>query len=133
MMFKNILHRFFKNEEQEDLYTPGSSDTFFVLLYKDLVIGKLTVKNGVWEFQYSESFKNQDLIQKIIDFPDTEKVYSSRSLWPFFAHRIPGLAQPGVKRILEEENIDHYNEVDLLKRFGHKSIANPFELTPELG
>lgn len=133
MIFKNIFHRFLKNEEQEDLYTSQSSDTFFVLFYKELIIGKLSVKNGVWEFKYSESFKNQDVIQKIIDFPDTEKIYSSESLWPFFAHRIPGLAQPGVKRIIEEENIDRHNEVDLLKRFGHKSIANPFELTPELG
>ncbi|MBL0913653.1 MAG: HipA N-terminal domain-containing protein [Bacteroidia bacterium] len=133
MMFKNIFYRFLKNEEQEDLYIPESSDTFFALFYKDLIIGKLSVKNGVWEFRYSESFKNQDIVQKIIDFPDTEKIYISDKLWPFFAHRIPGLAQPSVKKIIEEENIDHDNEVDLLKRFGHKSIANPFELTPELG
>jgi hypothetical protein len=56
------------------------------------------------------------------------KVYRKDSLWPFFLVRIPGLKQPAIKEIIEKENIDTENEVELLKRFGQKSISNPYEL-----
>ncbi len=46
----------------------------------------------------------------------------------FFQTCIPGLKQPAVKEILDKENINVENEAALLKRFGKKTISNPYEL-----
>lgn len=130
-MVKKLLEKLLKSEEQEELVTPATSKGVFTLTYEDLVIGVLEVEGGIWKFRYSKEFKEQDEVKKLVDFPDTEKVYESADLWPFFAHRIPGLGQPQVQEILEKENIDKQNVVDLLKYFGRRSIANPFELVTQ--
>ena len=69
-----------------------------------------------------------DIYNRIIGFPDLDKTYKSELLWPFFQVRIPGLKQPAIQEILKNEKIDEFNEVQLLKRFGKKIIANPYEL-----
>lgn len=90
--------------------------------------GHLSVEDGVWTFAYANEFKQQQTIKPLIDFPNAHKVYTSKTLWPFFSIRIPSLAQPSVQKVLQEENIAHDNTVGLLKRFGEKTIANPFRL-----
>ena len=126
---KSLLAKLFRNEEQpEDLDTPIHIKAIFKLMYEELEIGILSYENGTWMFEYSDAFKHQDELDVLIDFPQKNKKYEETYLWPFFAHRIPGLGQPQVRYIIEHEKIDPHNEVDLLKRFGKKSIANPFEL-----
>jgi len=126
---KNLLAKLFRNEEQtENLKTPKNVKATIVLMYQDLKIGVLTYESGNWTFEYSSEFKNQNELDLLIDFPKKEKKYEQAYLWPFFAHRIPGLGQPQIQRIIEDEKLDPNNEVDLLKRFGKKSISNPFEL-----
>ena len=126
---KSLLAKLFRNEEQpENLDTPIHIKAIFKLMYENLEIGILSYENGKWTFEYSEAFKSQDELDVLIDFPQKNKKYEETFLWPFFAHRIPGLGQPQVRNIIEREKIDPQNEVDLLKRFGKKSIANPFEL-----
>jgi hypothetical protein len=123
----NWLGKYFKSDEQpEELPTPANIDARFVLTYKDLVLGYLNHSLGIWEFWYAEEFKKQNEIDVLVDFPDKNQKYLSSYLWPFFAHRIPGLGQPRIQAIIEREHIK--NEVDLLKRFGQRSISNPFEL-----
>ncbi|GAB1449398.1 MAG: HipA N-terminal domain-containing protein [Bacteroidia bacterium] len=125
----NWITKFLKNEEQESkLIVPLSASAKFELKYGALPIGYLKVADGKWTFTYSEDFRSQDSIDVLTDFPDKNRVYQSDNLWPFFAHRIPGLGQPQIRSIMEKENINENNEVDLLKRFGRKTIANPFEL-----
>lgn len=104
----------------------------FTLRIKDIQIGTLRCENGLWEFFYSDEFKNEYSLEykRIAGFPDLNKVYKKDSLWPFFLIRIPGLKQPAIKEIIEKENIDTGNEAALLKRFGHHSISNPYELVP---
>ena len=86
-------------------------------------------ENGTWYFEYSEEFKhNSNNYNLIIGFPDINKRYESDRLWPFFNIRIPGLKQPKVKEILIKENISPDDNVQLLERFGKRSISNPFEL-----
>lgn len=126
---KSLLAKLFRNEEQpEDLNTPINVKAVFKLMYENLEIGVLSYESGTWSFEYSDAFKDQNELDVLIDFPQKNKKYEETYLWPFFAHRIPGLGQPQVRNIIERENIDPHNEVDLLKRFGKKSIANPFEL-----
>lgn len=124
----NKLRKYFLNEEQEALFIPDESKQEFVLKFKDLIIGYLKVKDRMWIFEYSEEFKNQDQLNALIDFPNKSRGYKSEVLWPFFAHRIPGLGQPQVQEIIKKENIDQRNEADLLKRFGKRTVTNPFEL-----
>ncbi len=69
-----------------------------------------------------------DEFYPIVGFPKLDKVYKSKSLWPFFLIRIPGLGQPRVREIIKAEQLDINNEAQLLRRFGRKTIANPYEL-----
>ncbi len=125
---KRLLHKFWKSEGQEEIYTPKGMDMDFELTYRSLVVGTLSLRDGEWAFKYSDAFKRQDMIKPLTDFPDVEKVYTMNELFPFFVERIPGLGQPKVQEIIKKEKIDEHNEAALLKRFGRITIANPFQL-----
>lgn len=128
-MFNNLIAKLFKSEEQsQELSTPVNAQARFILTYKNLIIGHLTHENGKWIFEYSDEFKSQNRITALTDFPRKDKKYEESYLWPFFAHRIPGLGQPQVQEIIRHEKLDSKNEIDMLRRFGQKAITNPFEL-----
>lgn len=126
------MFEFFKSlwkiEGQENIVTPLNEKITFELKYKDLLIGTLELKKGIWIFKYTEKFAEQDSMKPLIDFPNVDKVYKSKALYPFFVIRIPSIKQPKVKSIIAKEKIDETNEVALLKRFGRLSISNPFLL-----
>lgn len=115
-------------EGMENVETPINEEAEFTIKFDKLVIGKLNLSDGKWFFEYSNEFKSQDEILPLVDFPDVNKVYESEELWPFFLVRIPSTQQPKVKKIIDKEHIDANNEVELLKRFGKKTISNPYEL-----
>ena len=120
-MIKRIL-KFFKSEDgHEDFYTPTDVESVFSLTYRSLEIGTLSLKKAEWTFQYSETFKQQERIKPLLDFPNVNKSYTSEELYPFFTQRIPGIGQ----NVRKAENL---NEVDLLKKFGKQTISNPFVL-----
>lgn len=128
-MFTKILKIIsWKPEGLTNIKTPLDAEHEFGLLYKGQPIGELIFKEGNWSFKYSLIFQNQNEIKPLVDFPDKTKIYKSSELWPFFLSRIPGLGQPNVQKIIKEEIIDENNEAALLKRFGLKSISNPFIL-----
>lgn len=127
-MIREIFNKLWKQEGQENFYTPQNTFAQFELTYKDILIGHLVLSNGVWSFEYDKSFEEQNKVQKLIDFPVTTKIYQSNELWPFFASRIPGLGQPKVQEIIKNKKIDSQNEVDLLKTFGSQTLTNPFHL-----
>ena len=104
------------------------AETVFLLTHGDLIIGRLSAKQGLWQFEYSREFKLQDDLRPILEMPDVQKVYQSPNLWQFFAMRIPSLGQPDVEEILEREHISETDSIRLLERFGKRTIANPFEL-----
>ena len=127
-MIKKIINKIWKAEGQEEINTPADQSAEFVLMYKELPIGVLSLKKGIWKFTYSELFRQQNTISPLVDFPDTSKIYENTQLWPFFSYRIPGLNQPMVQEIIRHEVIDEKNEVELLKKFGKLSVFNPFRL-----
>ena len=45
--------------------------------------------------------------------------------------RVPSLKQPLIREIVRVEGLDSRDEVQLLRRFGRKTISNPFELVEE--
>jgi HipA-like protein len=130
-MIKKFIHKIWKSEGQEDIATPANQNAEFVLMYKELSIGVLSIKEGEWKFSYTDEFRQQKEIAPLIDFPSTGKEYRSSRLWPFFSYRIPGLNQPKVQEIMRAEHIQN-NEVALLKKFGTISVYNPFLLKPSL-
>ncbi len=128
-MLDKIKKWFSKGDEDLAMHLPKDEKATFTLSVDEIEIGILHCEDGQWMFKYTNEFKKHtDEYNLIIGFPNVDKEYQSNSLWPFFRIRIPGLKQPAVQEILEEEDIDKENEVALLKRFGRKTIANPYEL-----
>ena len=108
------------------IQVPPDAHVSFALVYKDMVIGHLSLRDGRWSFAYTDEFRSSRKIKPLMMFPDVEKVYQSEELWPFFQMRIPSLKQPVVRALIEKEHIDQNNLVELLRRFGrrhhHQSI-----------
>jgi hypothetical protein len=52
----------------------------------------------------------------------------SKELCQFFVMRIPSPEQAEVEEILKREHIEEDDAVSLLRRFGERTIANPFRL-----
>ena len=100
----------------------------FLLKYGALPVGTLSVEDGVWKFEYSEQYKQSKSFRPLVEFPDVDKIYESKELWQFFASRIPSPEQPDVEEILKREQISEDDSITLLKRFGTRTIANPFQL-----
>jgi HipA-like protein len=108
---------------------PPEAHAKFLLTYDDLLVGTLTVDGGLWRFEYSDKFRLEDELRPIVEFPDVNKTYINEELWQFFASRIPSTERPEVEQILRREHVDEHDAVGLLKLFGKRTIANPFELT----
>ncbi|MGD0897360.1 MAG: HipA N-terminal domain-containing protein [Thermoguttaceae bacterium] len=106
-----------------------SRKAVFHVLYGNIEVGTLESVDGVWKFRYSDEFrKDGNRLRAITEFPDSGREYVSPELWPFFAMRIPSLKQAEIKAIVEREHIDEKDEATLLRRFGRRTVANPFEL-----
>jgi HipA-like protein len=132
-MIRKFLNWLSKNESDNDfelqVEIPKHEDAKFILKVDEIKIGILTSKDGLWYFKYTDEFKDYvNEYNRIVGFSDLNKTYKSEVLWPFFQIRIPGLKQPAIQEILKNEKIDKANEVALLKRFGQKTISNPYEL-----
>lgn len=129
---KLFKHDYLDKDVKINHHLPQNEEAKFLLTIEEITIGILSYKDNTWYFKYTEEFKNHlDEYNLIIGFSDVNKIYESTSLWPFFQIRIPGLKQPAIKEILKKENINENDQVSLLKLFGKRTIANPYEL--ELG
>ncbi len=123
--FKKIL---WKVDGMEFTDNPAGSKGAFQLKYGKQVIGVLSYENNQWTFKYSDEFRKNQAINPIIDFPDPDKVYTNKQLWPFFASRIPSLNQSFQFRKIDKANIKQDDSVGLLRLFGNETITNPFRL-----
>ena len=100
----------------------------FSLKHQTSEMGILKYVNNVWSFTYSEWFKSQNELQPLLEFPDKEKVYQCKDLWPFFTDRIPSFKQPKIKTYIEKHPEQRSNLAKLLEVFGEYSVNNPFRL-----
>lgn len=123
--FKKILARLFWSESQNDMVLATEDDATFNVNLGKLLVGTLLYSAGVWYFSYSNEFKLQNRILPLANFPSKDKEYSTRDLWPFFASRIPSNAQLQIEKDKPKEDA-----VTLLRRFGRRTVANPYELFP---
>ena len=130
-MLRKFINWFSKSDDgfEVQVQLPQDETAKFILLVDNIRIGTLYCEKGEWYYKYTDDFKkHSDEYNRIVGFPDLNTTYKSETLWPFFQVRIPGLKQPAIQEILKKEKIDMGNEVALLKRFGHKTITNPYEL-----
>ena len=125
---RNLVQRFLFNKGDEEFSVDHTHSHRFLLSIEGLNIGELSYSNGLWKFRYSEDFRKQDTYRRLTGFSDLNKEYESNELWPFFKIRIPGLKQPMIQEILKDEQIDQKNEAELLKRFGTRTMTNPYVL-----
>lgn len=124
-MLNKIFKLFWFNGENKDFIVDENSDITFELSLGNLIIGSLSFYEGLWHFEYSEDFKKQSHILPLVNFPNKNKEYVNQQLWPFFASRIPSLAQ--------RQNKHADNNVEtLLKLYGRNVINNPYVLSPVL-
>lgn len=123
--FEKILARLFWSESQNDMVLATEDDATFNVNLGKLLVGTLLYSAGVWYFSYSNEFKLQNRILPLANFPSKDKEYSTRDLWPFFASRIPSNAQLQIEKDKPKEDA-----VTLLRRFGRRTVANPYELFP---
>lgn len=123
--FKKILARLFWSESHPNMILAPDNDANFNVNLGKVLVGTLLYSDGVWRFSYSEDFKSQKLILPLTNFPSKDKEYSTRELWPFFASRIPSKAQLQIDKNNIEEDL-----VSLLRQYGTRTVANPYELSP---
>ncbi len=105
----------------------------FLIKDKNLIIGELYTKNEnekrIYIFEYSEEFKEQhsgeNAVRKLTGFKEF-KTYKSEYLYPFFLSRIPDPNRPIIKEIIEKEGYDKNDPLQLLDRFGKKTLDNSF-------
>ncbi|WDQ16792.1 hypothetical protein [Rhodopirellula sp. P2] len=108
-----------------------SADAVFLLCMGELPMLILSRDATGWSLRYTDEFKTQDRVSPLVPFPDVEKVYRSKEIWPFFAVRIPSIARPEIQRTVRSEQLDYSDVAAMLSRFGKRSIADPFELRPQ--
>lgn len=111
-----------------ETHLPVEEEAEFHLVYKDFLVGILRAAHGEWSFSYSDAFRSQAALTPLVEFPDRERKYTSKHLWPSFVMRLPSLKQAEIQEVVKREGIDATDEVQLLRRFGHRTIASPFEL-----
>jgi HipA-like protein len=130
-MLDDFKNWFAQSQDENEVASrlPQNADATFELKIGKVVIAQLSCRAGEWEFEYTDEFKKlSDRYSTIVGFSNLDKVYRCQTLWPFFQIRIPGLKQPMVKEILQKEKIDPTDELALLKRFGHRTVSNPYRL-----
>jgi len=129
----NFIKRLFNKDgetEAEALRLSFDGIISFKLTLSDLLVGTLTAVDGHWTFEYSDAFKQQSTYARLTGFSDLNKVYESKELWPFFKIRIPGLKQPMIRDILDREGLSRSDDAALLRRFGRRTMSNPYILEP---
>jgi len=127
-MIAQLKNIFWKVDGMDFIDNPANTNGVFHLKYGKLLIGILSYEGSQWTFQYSDEYRNEKVLNLIIDFPDTEKTYTNEQLWPFFASRIPTLNQPFQFKKILKAKIKENDSVGLLRLFGNTTITNPFKL-----
>jgi hypothetical protein len=122
-MLKKFRNKFWFSGENNQFQFVDDKDIGFRLYYAKDLVGNLSFVDGYWKFEYSDEFKIQDKISPLINFPQKEKIYQSSTLWPFFASRVPSNTQLMLSGETQSNDL-----TSLLKKYGKRSITNPFEL-----
>lgn len=92
-----------------------------------MVVGKLERGNG-YTFTYEQDYEKAmehgwDMLKS---FPE-KKVYHSEKMFPAFSSRLPDPKRRDIDTILQEYEIDYYDEYELLKKTGARLPIDSYE------
>lgn len=124
--FLYLLFRWLQNISKSSVEDKVS----FELKLGALHVGTLSREGQEWVFSYSDAFARQRQVAPLVNFLMVGRVYRSEELWPFFALRIPSTTQASVQAFLREQGEIKARAVEMIQKFGRRSISNPFVLTP---
>ena len=111
---KKKLLRLFWSECQSDMVLNAEKDAAFNVSLGKLKVGTLLYSGGVWQFSYSEEFKHQSRIVPLSNFPAKDKTSRFRSS----------------SQLQLDKDAPREDLVTLLRKFGRRTIATPFEVVP---
>jgi HipA-like protein len=93
-------------------------------------IGYLRREDGEFVFRYDPGFIRRKDLPPLSEFPRLEQEYRSKTLWAFFASRLPPVERKDIKALLEDEKgrISPKDVLRVLGRVAPRTVASPYEL-----
>ena len=74
-------------------------------------------------FRYDPGYHREP----ISAFPDLDKEYRSRELWPFFSARIPPIDREDMREAIAAFNIKSDQPIEILGKVARFSVTSPYE------
>ncbi|WP_405376540.1 HIRAN domain-containing protein [Pseudobutyrivibrio sp.] len=97
--------------------------------HSNYIVGSLYKEDG-YKFKYNNEFLNivkEQGIELLHAFPDGEKEYYSKELFPAFSSRLPDRKRRDIDKILEKYGLSTFDEFELLKCGGGKLPIDTYE------
>lgn len=88
-----------------------------------VLVGHLSHEGNEFVFKYGSDYVGRP----ISAFPNRDKEYRSKHLWPFFAIRIPPLKREDVRNEIARHSLSDGQVIEILGHIGKASVANPYE------
>ena len=87
------------------------------------LVGRLFREQEELVFRYADGFK----LEPISAFPDKDKEYRSKALWPFFAVRIPPMDREDMQKQISSGSLEKDQVLEILGSVAKVSVTNPYE------
>ena len=93
-------------------------------------IGALQQEDDEFVFRYDPEFIRLRDLPPLAEFPRLQQEYRSKTLWAFFASRLPPVERKDIKALLEREQgpISPKDVLRVLGRVAPRTVASPYEL-----
>jgi HipA-like protein len=92
----------------------------------DILVGMLSQEEGDFVFRYDPAYVQRSSARPISAFPDLQKEYRDKLLWPFFAARIPPLEREDVRAEIARSHLQPGDTIRMLGTLSMKTITNPY-------
>jgi HipA-like protein len=92
----------------------------------DILVGILSQEDGEFIFRYDAGYVRRPDARPISAFPELQMEYRERTLWPFFAARMPPMEREDVKSEISKSHIQPGDTISLLGTLSKKTITNPY-------
>lgn len=104
----------------------------FDVLWKKYTVGNLYITDSQ-EYIFKYNIENvekakQEGFSYIIGFKNIDQEYKSEKLFPFFASRLPSKSRHDLQNILENLNMEEYNESHLLRKTQGKIFTDKYQV-----
>lgn len=90
---------------------------------ENVLVGRLSCEDDEFVFRYDSNYR----WKPISAFPDTAHEYRSKSLWPFFAIRIPPFDREDMRREIVNQSLREDQIIEILGSVAKVSVTNPYE------